>query len=256
MTLAPAMTSTPSGATLGTSPTSTMLGIAVVRGGVVPVVQRRLPRRSPASLGSRDRNGLVVDLAWVPRDLGTFTAVDEGWLVHNTSRARMRVESDFVVGGAMVLLPSAIAMLQRGDHRIGWEGLERPLSVSVTVRTRRLEDQRIPFAVDSTVEAPVDTRAPAAGHYLGLADAPMSSALRYRLATLFRHLLAGEAEPRNLVQRASETLDMPEIELTDAAHRYRRRLNVVRGLDLQSIEELGEYLVEESHELTRDDLEP
>lgn len=256
MTLAPAMTSTMSGATPGTGPGSALVGLVVVRGGAVPVVQRRLPRRSPASVGSRDRNGLVVDLAWVPRDLGTFTAVDEGWLVHNTSRARMRVESDFIVGGAVVLLPSAIAMLQRGDHRIGWEGLERPLNVSVTVRTRRIEDQRVPFAVDSTVEAPVDPRHPGAGSNHGAAEAPMSAALRYRLAMLFRHLLVGEPEPRHLVQRGSEALDLPEIELSDLAHRYRRRLNVVRGLDLQSLEELGDYLVGDARELTRDDLEP
>jgi hypothetical protein len=252
MTLAPPMTSTAS----GTAALSSLVGLVVVRGGAGPVEQRRLPRRSTASVGSRDRNGFVVDLAWVPRDLGTFTAVEEGWLLHNTSRARMRLESDFVVGGSVVLLPSAIVMLQRGDHRVAWEGLERPLSVSVTVRTRKMEDHRIPFAVDSTVETTPESRDHAAGSYLGVADAPMSAALRYRLAMLFRHLLVGEPEPRNLLQRAAESLGMPEVELTDAAHRYRRRLNVVRGLDLQSLEELGEYLVQQAHELGKDDLEP
>jgi hypothetical protein len=256
MTMAPATTSASAGSTAGPSAPSSLVGLVVVRGGAAPVVQRRLPRRTTASVGSRDRNGFVVDLAWVPRDLGTFTAVEEGWLFHNASRAGMRLESDFVVGGAVVLLPSAIAMLQRGDHRISWEGLERPLNVSVTVRTRRLEDQRIPFAVDSTVEASPDLREQPAGSYLGVADAPMSAALRYRLAVLFRHLLAGEPEPRNLLQRASESLGIPEIELTDLANRYRRRLNVVRSLDLQSLEELGEYLVVERQELCKDDLEP
>jgi hypothetical protein len=215
------------------------------------MVQRRLPRRSAASLGRRERFAFELRPDWVPRDLGTFTPVDEGWLLTNLSRAWMRVESDFVLSGSSVLRPEAITMLQRGDFKISWEGFD-PLAVSVTVRTRRLEDQRIPFAVDSTV----DSRVEGSGSYLGVRDAPMTAALRYRLAVLFRHLIEGELEPRNLLERRAEALGIPVEELEATAHRYRRRLNVVHNLDLQSIEELGEYLVGKSDELTRDDLEP
>lgn len=230
---------------------STIVGLVVVRGGGAPMVQRRLPRRAPASVGRRERFAFELQPEWVPRDLGVFTAVEEGWLLANTSRAWMRVESDFILTGSVVLRSDAITMLQRGDYRISWDGLD-PLALSVTVRTRRLEDSRTPYAVDSTV----DGRAEGSGSYLGVTDAPMTAALRYRLAVLFRHLIEGEMEPRNLLERRAESLGIPVEELEAAAHRYRRRLNVVHGLDLQTIEELGEYLVRKSDELTREDLEP
>jgi hypothetical protein len=230
---------------------SILVGLVVVRGGGAPMVQRRLPRRSPASIGRRDRYAFELQPEWVPRDLGTFMPVDEGWLLTNTSRAWMRVESDFIRTGAAVLRSDAITMLQRGDYRISWEGID-PLSLSVTVRTRRLDDQRIPYAVDSAV----DTRVEGSGSYLGVTDAPITAALRYRLAVLFRHLIEGELEPRNLLVKRAETLGITPEELEAVAHRFRRRLNVVQGLDLQSIEELGEYLVLKSDELTREDLEP
>jgi hypothetical protein len=216
------------------------------------MVQRRLPRRAPASVGHRERHAFELQPEWVPKDLGTFKAVDEGWLFTNHSRAWMRVESDFILTGSAVYRPEAMTMLQRGDHRISWEGLGQPLGVSVTVRTRRMEDQRIPYAVDSAI----DGAAQGNGSYLGVVDAPMSAALRYRLAVLFQHLIDGEAEPRNLLPRRAEALGITEEELVDVANRYRRRLNVVHSLDLQSIEELGEYLVRKSDQLTHDDLHP
>ena len=231
--------------------TSTLVGLVVVRGGGVPVEQRRLPRRAPASVGRRERFAFDLPPEWVPRDLGTFSPVDDGWLLTNISRAWMRVESDFILTGSVVLRPEAITMLQRGDFRVSWEGFD-PLNVSVTVRTRRLDDQRLPFAVDSAV----DPRLEGSGSYLGVTDAPMSAALRYRLAVLFRHLIEGELEPRHLLPKRAEALGTSEEELEASAHRYRRRLNVVHGLDLQSIEELGEYLVLKTDQLTKDDLEP
>jgi hypothetical protein len=231
---------------------TSLTGLVVVRGGGSPVVQRRLPRRSAASVGRRDRHAFELQQEWVPKDLGTFTPVEEGWIFVNHSRAWMRVESDFILTGSAVFRPEAMVMLQRGDHRVSWEGLGQPLGVSLTIRTRRLEDQRVPYAVDSTV----DGHAPVEGSYLGVTDAPMTAALRYRLAVLFQHLLHGEAAPRHWLDRRAEALGVPAEELDAAAHRYRRRLNVVRSLDLQSLEELGEYLVLKSEELTKDDLQP
>lgn len=233
---------------------STLTGLVVVRGAGAPVVHRRLPRRAQASLGRKERYAFELQPEWVPRDLGRFTAVDHGWLFTNLSRAWMRVESELIVTGSAVYRPEAITMLQRGDFRISWEGLDRPLGISVTVRTRRLEDQRIPFAVDSAIDRTLEPSG--SGSYLGVADAPMSAALRYQLAVLFRHLIEGEIEPRNLLQRRAEALGMTAEDLAATAHRFRRRLNVVHTLDLQSIEELGEYLVCKSEDLSREDLDP
>lgn len=216
------------------------------------MVQRRLPRRATASVGRRERHAFELVPEWVPRDLGTFSAVGDGWLFTNLSRVWMRVESDFFLTGSAVLRPDAVVMLQRGDHRISWEKLDGQLGVSVTVRTRRLEDQRIPYAVDSTL----DGQGEGSGSYLGVTDAPMSAALKYRLAVLFRHLIDGDLAPHNLLQRRAETLDIAPDELEAMAHRYRRRLNAVHSLDLQSLEELGEHLVLKSEALTREDLEP
>ena len=231
---------------------SSLVGLVVVRGGGAPVVQRRLPRRASASVGRRERHAFEVKPEWVPKDLGTFTAVDEGWLFTNLSRAWMRIESDFILTGSAGFRPEAITMLQRGDHRISWEGLGKPVGISVTIRTRRLEDQRIPYAVDSSI----DGAALGTGSYLGVTDAPMSAALRYRMAVLFQHVIDNEAEPRNLLQKRAEALGMTEEDLAETAHRYRRRLNVVHALDLQTLEELGEYLVLKGDQLTRDDLHP
>ena len=234
------------------APHSTLVGLVVVRGAGAPMVQRRLPRRAPASVGRRERFAFPLHAEWVPRDLGAFTPVEDGWLFTNSSRDWMRVESDFFLNGFAVVRPQAMVMLQRGDHRITWDGLDRPVGVSVTVRTRRLDDQRIPFAVDSSLDAGVE----GSGSYRGVTDAPMSAALRYRLAVLFRHLIEGDLEPRPLLAKRAEALGIAPDELEAIAHRCRRRLNVVHGLDLQSIEELGEYLVCKSDELTRHDLEP
>lgn len=237
---------------MSSGPSSTLVGLVVVRGAGAPLVHRKLPRRSTASVGRRDRHAFELIPEWVPRDLGTFTPVEAGWVFTNSSRARVRLESDLILGGAAVFLPDAMTMLQRGHHRISWEGLSQKIDLSVTVRTRRLDDQRIPYAVDGALHG----QAPGTGTYLGVTDAPMSAALRYRLAVLFRHLIEGETEPRRLLQKPAATLGMTEEDLAEIAHRYRRRLNVVQGLDLQTLEELGEHLVRKTDELTREDLEP
>lgn len=232
---------------------SHLVGIAIVRGGGVAPVQRRLPRKSPVSLGSRERHGLLLLSEWVPKDVATFTPIDEGWVVENGPRSRMRMESEWVETGSVTLLPHGLAVVQRGETRLTWNGLDKPLSLSVSVRTRRLDDARIPFVVDSTIDGqPV----PETGSYLGLQDTPMSAALRYQMAVLFRHLIEGEAPPLHLLKKRSEQLGISEADLDGVAQRYRRRLNALRGVNLDSIEELGEYLVRTTGELTHADLEP
>lgn len=180
--------------------------------------------------------------------------MEEGWLVTNGQRYRMRVDSDWIDVGHTTFLSGGIAMLQRGDVKLTWPGLEVPFTVSVSVRTRRMDDARIPYAVDSAVAG---QRAPeGGGSYLGLEDAPMSAQVRYRLAVLFRHLLEGESEPLHLLARRAEFLGIPESELDDTAHRYRRRLNATRDTALGDHFDLGQYLVETTGELTRADLDP
>jgi hypothetical protein len=83
----------------------------------------------------------------------------------------------------------------------------------------------------------------------------MSAALRYRLAVLFAHLIEGRPEPPRLVRGRAEFLGISEESLGDAAHRLRRRMNVVMGLDLHSLGELGQHLVS-TGELGRQDLDP
>ncbi len=232
---------------------ASLVGVVVVRGGALPLTQRRLPRRAEVSLGRRDRHGFALTSEWAPLDLASFQPVEEGWLVTNHHRGRMRVESDWVDVGHLQLLTGGIAMLQRGEVRVSWPDLDKPLTVGVTIRTRRMDDRLLPYVVDSRIDGqPV----PEAGSYLGMKDAPMSSALRYRLAVLFRHLIEGEPEPLHLLKRRAEFLGIAEDDLADAAHRYRRRLNAVRGLDLDDLDVLGDYLVKETGELTRCDLDP
>jgi hypothetical protein len=145
-----------------------------------------------------------------------------------------------------------MVMLQRGDHRLGWAGLGGDLSISVNVRTRRMDDHRIPYAVDSSI----DPAARTVGTYLGVPEAAISASLRYKVAVLFRHLIEGRPEPSYLVRTRAAFLGVPPEDLEWAAHRLRRRLNSVRGTDLQSLEELGAYLVCETGEIGAADLDP
>ena len=213
--------------------------------------QWRLPRRTTASVGRRERHGIVLPAPWAPGDLASFERAGEGWLVTNTSRGRMEVENDWVQGGSAIFKPAAVVMLQPGEHRLQWSGLEHPLAVSVSVRTRRLDDQKIAYAVDATI----DPGATGLRSQLGVADAPMSAALRYRMAVLFRHLLEGDPEPPHVITRRAEFLGLSEAALVDLAHRYRRRLNA-SGADLQSLLVLGEFLVRHPEGLTVSDLDP
>lgn len=231
---------------------ASLAGLVVVRGAGAAVVPRRLPRGTTVHVGRRERHGVELRPEWVPLDLVSLAPVEEGWLATNTTRARMRVECDWVLGGAATFLPGATVMLQRGEHRLLWPELAHPVGVSVSVRTRRLEDQRVAYVVDSTVNA--DGRG--VGSYLGVDDAPMSDSLRYRLAVLFRHLLEGEPEPLRLVARRAEFLGLSEDALDETAQRFRRRVNAVSGTDLQSLDELGAYLVGPAGVLTRADLDP
>jgi hypothetical protein len=171
--------------------------------------------------------------------------------VTNASRARMVVENDWIQGGAVTSKPGAIVMLQAGEHRLQWSGLENPFAVSVTVRTRRLDDQKVAYAVDGTIDA----NASGLRNERGVVDAPMSAALRYRMTVLFRHLMEGDPEPPYVLTRRAEFLGLTEGQLVDIAHRYRRRLNA-SGTDLQSLLELGEFLVRHPEGLTRSDLDP
>jgi hypothetical protein len=220
-----------------------LVGLVVVRGGGASMRQWRLPRRTTATVGRRDRHGIVLPAPWAPAEVASFSAVEDGWLVTNASRGRMQVENDWAQGGAATWKPGAVVMLQRGEHRLQWSGLEKPLAV--------LDDQKIGYVVDSTI----DSAATGLRSDLGVADAPMSAALRYRMAVLFRHLLEGEPEPPNVLTRQADFLGLTEAELVDIAHRYRRRLNA-SGADLQSLLELGEFLVRHPEGLTRSDLDP
>lgn len=232
---------------------SPLVGLFIVRGAGVPAVQQRLPRRSTATVGRRERHAVELRPEWVPLDLATFTAVADGWLVVNGARTPVRVENDWVRSGSASYLPRASVMLQRGDHHLTWPGLDGPVAISVTVRTRRLDDWRIRYAVDNRISV---QGAPGLGSYLGVQEAPMSAALRYRLAVVYRHLIEGEPDPLHLLRRRAEYLGMTEHDLDWTVQRLRRRLNVVRGLDLQTLDELGDYLVHQTRELTRADLDP
>ena len=232
---------------------SMLAGLMIVRGGGVPAVQQRLPRRSTATVGRRERNAVVLSPEWIPLDLATFTAVPAGWLVENGARCSMRVENDWVRSGSAAYLPHAAVMLQRGSHHLTWPDLDGPVAISLTVRTRRMDDARIRYAVDHRITTQGGL---GVGSYLGVQEAPVSAALRYRLAVVFRHLIEREPEPMHLLRRRADFLGMSEQDLDWVVQRHRRRLNVVRGLDLQSLDELGDYLVNETGELGRADLDP
>lgn len=228
---------------------SALVGLVIVRGGGAAPVQRRLPLRRPVTVGRRERHGFELTQEWVPLDLARLTPVADGWLVTNGARTPMSVVNDWISAGSATFKPHATVMLQRGEHRISWPGLRFPLALSVSVRPRRLDDRRTPYAVDATVDLGRPARS--AGPHPAMDDA-----VRYRLAVLYRHLLAEEPAPLRLLRRGAEQLGITEEELDETARRHRRRLNAARGTDLQSLEELGHYLVTRHGELTAADLDP
>ena len=221
-----------------------------MRGAGAPVVQLRLPRRSTVSVGRRERNGVELAAEWAPLDAATLTPVEGGWLATNGARSRMSLTSDWVHTGSAFFVHGATVMLQRGEHRLGWPELPAPLSLTVTVRARQMDDERLPYAVDGALDPP-----PRPGDHGVVEETPLTGAVRYRLAVLFSHLLLGTAEPPHQVRRRAEYLQLEEEELADLAHRYRRRVNAAHGTDLQSIDELGAHLVSTGM-LAREDLDP
>lgn len=230
---------------------SSIVGLVIVRGAGAPMVQWRLPRRTTAGIGRRDRHALPLAPEWVPLDLAACSPVEDGWLLANPSRSPVKVETEWVQGGEVRFKPGAVVMLQRGEHRVTWLDLDKPVAVSVSVRTRRLDDNKIPYAVDGTVADDARTT----GSYLGIREAPMSAALRYRLAVLYRHLIEGQAQPPHALDKRAQFLRMTPHELEELAHRHRRRLNAIRKSDLQDLGELGRHLVDNG-ELTKADLDP
>lgn len=132
---------------------SSLSGLLIVRGAGAPLVQRRLPRHTVVTVGRRERNGVELSPEWVPLEAARLVPVEEGWLVTNGARTRMSISSDWIHTGTAFFVPHATVTLQRGEHRVSWPELPSPLNLSITVRSRRMDDQRMAYVVDSTVDS-------------------------------------------------------------------------------------------------------
>lgn len=183
--------------------------------------------------------------------------MDGGWVLRNGLTAPVGLESDWVRGSRVTYQPGAMVMLQQGEHRVIWEEWDQPVVLAVSVRGRRRDDARIPYLVDNRIPTEEESarRAGSGGTYLGVPDAPMTLALRYRLAVLFRHLLEGETEPLDLVRKRAVYLGITVEELDEAANRYRRRLNAVLDVKLGDLYDLGQHL-HGAGEIEAPDLDP
>ena len=216
-----------------------------------PVGAWLLPQRHAVLLGRGQGAAIALTPAWVPRTLARLRAGDDGWLLENGPRTRVRVDSRWVHGA--YFQPGALVVLQRGRSSLAWD-LDRPLSASVDVSAAgpaRREDP--PYALPRG--APRDD-SPAALTALAIDHLNLSPLRRHQMAVLFAHLIEDRPAPPNLSAAAGARLGLTEEQVKRVAYRVRERLNRHRGEKLVRLEDLGYYLVVVSGLLGPDDLAP
>lgn len=211
-----------------------------------------LPRHSPAGVGRAPGCAIRLEPDWAPRRLATFAPVDDGWLLRNGERTRLTAASRTLRHG--VFERGAVVFLQAGRWSLAWD-LDGACTAEVRITSvPREASEQLPWALDDTARddgAGVIVRTAVAG-----ARMPLSPRTRHRLAVLFAHELDGTTPPENLCRAAGRRLDLAEAQVKRTALRVRDRLNARREHPLQSLEELGYYLVHVSGAIGPDDLDP
>lgn len=213
---------------------------------------RRLTQGARSRIGRRERHAFSLREEWIPRDLAELIPIQEGWLIENGGRTRMRVRNTWIEGVEAFFSQRAMVMLQQGTSVIDWPELDGSLSLTVTIRNERATDRDIPYAVGSEIDA----GRPVAGTNLRGREVEMSPGLKHRMAVLFRHLIERSEPPANLCETAAKRLGTSEQAVKNSANRYRQRLNASRGRSLETLEQLGYYLVVTSEAIGTVDLDP
>lgn len=178
-----------------------------------------------------------------------MTPQDFGWLLKNGLSTRVEVTGPGVHG--LRFEPSASVALVRGDWVLDW-ALDKPLQARVCVTTSPAPPD-LPWALDRMVPSP-KPELPRTSYAAD--DVPMSPAERHLLAVLFMHEFTAAPAPRNLCAAAGARLGLSSSDVKNRANVVRRRVNGRRQATIDSLDELGFYLVHTAQALSPDDLEP
>ncbi len=232
--------------------------VCVLRVGPDTTGAMLLDTEMPVTVGRSARAGLrsPSENAHVPRELASLRRTRSGWVLTNEGNTVGRSEVPVRVRGPFLPLregalfaPHAIIVLQRGDWTIEWD---LDVKVVLTLKPRGDEDRALPVARDQEAgQEGMGTLLPE--------PLILTASQRRRMAALFAHLVLGEAPPKNLMKAAALLLGEHESQIRTAFTNVKRKVNASpfrRHADpIDSLEDLGRYLVEVNRMIGPDDLE-
>jgi len=209
-----------------------------------------LPRHSVADIGRSLTSAIRLAPRWAPRLLAQFSPVEDGWILTNGGRTRLWARSPTV--RIACFERGARVMLQPGTWTLRWD-LDGPCAANVRITSVPAGYREpLPYALnDRLVSDSVAVQTLVAG-----AQVSLSARMRHQLAVLFAHEFDDEPAPDNLCKAAAGRLGVSEPQVKRTAFAARDRLNRDRGRPIESLEELGYYLVHVAQVLSPDDLTP
>jgi hypothetical protein len=171
-------------------------------------------------------------------------------MLANGTRTRVRVKSRRADG---YFQANALVALQQGTWDLTWDLDGECRATAKIDRVRQGEARRMPVALSTKGEY-VGRPAPLTD--VAAARMKMSPQIRHRLAVLFAYEIEGFPAPPNMCRAAADRIGARERDVLKAAVRIRDRVNALRLARLDSLEELGFYLVHVSGVIGPDDLDP
>lgn len=196
-------------------------------------------------VGRSEGSGLRLREAWVPRALARFVPMQLGWLVQNGSRARMRVQNDYL--GDALTAPGSLVALQAGRSKLSWPELDDTCQLGLVIGEGVAEG--LPELENGR---PADSST--VGTDYAVHHVEIKPAVRETMAVVFAHLLTGEPKPANLALAASKRLGRSEQAIKNVTKALRDQINEERWLNLQTLDQLGHYLIGTTRTLSQDDL--
>jgi len=191
----------------------------------------------------------MVPYSSTPSVLGHAKGPWQGWLMINGERTRARAENRLAIVEAE---PSGVVALQDGTTTVIWPELDEAVTLTIVVGTGR-SDPALPVARD---RAPDDRAVAPPATRVALQRSDVRPSLRHSMAVLFRHLLEGTQKPVNVYRTAAHEMGTTEAALKRSAERLMGRINEHRfGGRIDTLDQLGHYLVTTSALITTDDLE-
>lgn len=219
-----------------------------VTGGAEALGRWRLPRRSSTTLGRAKGSAIQLRGQWVPGRLAVLEPQGFGWLMRNGYSTRVVVRGPGLRGARFE--PGGVAALIAGEWEIHW-ALDQSLRAEVSIN-KAPAPADLPWALNPTI--PVHDQQHGTAY---AADRQMfSQAELHLLAVLFAYEFEAVTPPRNICQAAAEALSLTSSQVKNSANTVRRRINKKRHTDLETLEELGFYLVHTARVLSEDDLDP